>query len=65
MEAYYVLAWFHLLDKNSMFNISLLDSYVSVCHSSVEGLRPTCQRKDIFDFTTLKGDCDNQLILYE
>jgi hypothetical protein len=39
-----------------MFNISVLDSYPPVCHLSIEGLAPTSQRKDIFGFTTLKGD---------
>jgi hypothetical protein len=39
-----------------MFNFSVFYSYTPVCHSSIEGLGPTFQRKDIFDFTTLKGD---------
>jgi hypothetical protein len=42
--------------KIRMFNVSVSDSYIPICHSSVEGLGPTYQRKDIFDFTTLKGD---------
>jgi hypothetical protein len=44
-----------------MFNVSVPDSYTPVCHSShelsVKGLGPLFQRKDIFNFTTLKGDC--------
>jgi hypothetical protein len=28
----------------------------NVWHSSIEGLETTYQRKDIFDFTTLRGD---------
>jgi hypothetical protein len=43
-----------------MFNISVLDRWHSWCHSShelsINGLGPISQRKDIFDFTTLKGD---------
>jgi hypothetical protein len=56
--AYYVLplTWVHLSDKNSMFNVSVSDSYTTVCHSSTEGLGPTYQRNDMSDFTTLKGD---------
>jgi hypothetical protein len=38
-----------------MFNISVPDNYIPVCHSSIKDLGPTSQ-KDIFDFTTLKGD---------
>jgi hypothetical protein len=38
-----------------MFNVSVLDIYMPVCHSSIKDLRLTSQ-KDIFDFTTLKGD---------
>jgi hypothetical protein len=38
-----------------MFNVSVLDSYIPVCHSSVVSLGPASQRKVIF-FTTLKGD---------
>jgi hypothetical protein len=39
-----------------MFNVSVQDSYTPVGHSSIKGLGPTLQRKDIFDFTTLKGN---------
>jgi hypothetical protein len=38
-----------------MFNVSVPDNYIPVCHLSIKDLRPTAQ-KDIFDFTTLKGD---------
>jgi hypothetical protein len=41
--------------KIQMFNVSVPDSYIPVCHSSIKDLGPTSQ-KDIFDFTTLKGD---------
>jgi hypothetical protein len=37
-----------------MFNISVTDSYIPVCHLSIKDLGPTSQ-KDIFDFATLKG----------
>jgi hypothetical protein len=55
--AYYVLllAWVHFSMKIWMFNVSVLDIYMPVCHSSIKDLRLTSQ-KDIFDFTTLKGD---------
>jgi hypothetical protein len=39
-----------------MFYFSVPDSYTSVFHSSIKGLWPTFQRKDIFYFTTLKRD---------
>jgi hypothetical protein len=39
-----------------MFNVSVPDNYMPVCYSSIKDLGPTSQ-KDIFDFTTLKGDC--------
>jgi hypothetical protein len=50
--------WLGLISwtKIWIFNISVLDSCTEVCHSSTEGLGLTSQRKDIFDFTTLKGD---------
>jgi hypothetical protein len=58
--AYYVLllAWVHLISQTKirMFNVSVPDNYKPVCHSSIEDLEPTSQRKDIFDFITLKGD---------
>jgi hypothetical protein len=38
-----------------MFNVSVLDNYKPVCHSSIKGLGPTFHRKDIFDFTILQG----------
>jgi hypothetical protein len=38
-----------------MFNVSLPDNYIPVYHLSIKDLRPISQ-KDIFDFTTLKGD---------
>jgi hypothetical protein len=38
-----------------MFNVSVPDNYMPVCHSSIRDLGTTSQ-KDIFDFTTLKGD---------
>jgi hypothetical protein len=51
-------SWFGFISQTKicMFNISVLDSYPPVCHLSIEGLAPTSQRKDIFGFTTLKGD---------
>jgi hypothetical protein len=59
--AYYVLllAWVHFSMKIWMFNVSVLDIYMPVCHSSIKDLRLTSQ-KDIFDFTTLKGDYHTQ-----
>jgi hypothetical protein len=50
-------SWLRLISQTKiwMFNISVPDSYTLVCHSSIEGLGPTSQRKDVFDFTTLKG----------
>jgi hypothetical protein len=38
-----------------MFNVSVPDSYIPVYHSSIKDRGPASQ-KDIFDFTTLKGD---------
>jgi hypothetical protein len=38
-----------------MFNVSVPDNYMPVCHSSIRDLGTTSQ-KDIFYFTTLKGD---------
>jgi hypothetical protein len=38
-----------------MFNISVPDNYMPVCHLSIKDPGATSQ-KDIFDFTTLKGD---------
>jgi hypothetical protein len=38
-----------------MFNVSVPDNYMPVCHSSMKDLGTTSQ-KDIFYFTTLKGD---------
>jgi hypothetical protein len=40
-----------------MFNVSIPDNNIPVCHSSIKDLGPTSQ-KDIFDITTLKGDYD-------
>jgi hypothetical protein len=39
-----------------MFNISVPDSYMSVCHSLIKDLGPASQGKDMYNFTTLKGD---------
>jgi hypothetical protein len=55
-------SWFGFISqtKTWMFNISVPDSYTPVCHLShklsIKGLCPTSQRKDILNFTTLKGD---------
>jgi hypothetical protein len=44
-----------------MFNVSVLDNYMPVCHLSIKDLRHTSQ-KDIFDFTNLKGDYHSQTV---
>jgi hypothetical protein len=38
-----------------MFNISIPDKYIPVCHSPKKDLGPV-SKKDIFDFTAFKGD---------
>jgi hypothetical protein len=54
----YSYSWLGFISqtKIQMFSFSVPDSCIPVCLSSIEGIRPTYQRKDIFDFTTLKGD---------
>jgi hypothetical protein len=51
----YSWLWFISQMKIWMFNISVPDNYILVCHLSIKDLGHTSQ-KDIFDFTTLKGD---------
>jgi hypothetical protein len=51
-----LLAWVHFSEKKKwMFNVSVPDSYILICHLSMKDLGPASQ-KDVFDFTTLKGD---------
>jgi hypothetical protein len=50
-------SWLGLISQMKiwMFNVSVPDNYIPVCHLSIKDLEPTSQ-KGIFYFTTLKGD---------
>jgi hypothetical protein len=41
--------------RQNLVNVSVPDNYIPVCHLSIKDLGPTSQ-KDVFYFTTLKGD---------